>query len=194
MLSHAQKIIEKVITVDKVISTVIINLEHVFSIHLKSTTANIISLKAISEGEYAPHFIITEKCDKKTINLSGSIAFTYPNNQDKLSAHKVHAITIEIEVPEHLKTTINSDIGNLSATGRYKGLVTKFMSGNCTLNDVSGNITIHTVNGDIYLVANSGKVVTETKTGLVKKEALVAGNSIFELKTTKGNINIEQSK
>lgn len=194
MLSHAQKTIEKSILVNQHTSTVVIDLEQVFSINLKSTKKNIISLKAISEGEYAPHFIITEEVRGNVISLTGSIAFTYPNNQDKLSAHKVHAIAIELTVPEKLNTIIKSDIGNLNVIGIYQSLIANLKSGNCVLNDASGHMTIQTVNGNIHLTTKNGKVSAESKTGLVQQEVLADGNSVFELKTIKGDINIEQSK
>lgn len=194
MLSKAQKIIEKTIPVDTHVSTVIVDLEHVFSIRLKSAKENKIALNAISEGEYAPHFIVTEQSYQNTINVSGNIAFTFPDNQDKLSAHKVHAITVELTVPENLNIIINNNIGHLHAIGYYQTLVANSISGNCTLNDVSGNVTIQTVDGDIYLAVKSGKVSAESQTGIVNLGVLTGGNSVFELKTIKGNINIEQSK
>ena len=126
-------------------------------------------------------------------NISPIIA-VIPNNQDKLSAHKVHAIAIEITVPERLKTTLNSDIGNLNATGFYEQLTANLKSGNCMLNHASGHLVIQTVNGNISLTAKNAQIISETKTGLVTQQQLVDGNSMFKLKTIKGNINIEQSK
>lgn len=192
--SQAQKKIAKEIILSKEISTVIFDLEHVFSINLKSAKTSAISLKAISEGEYANHFVITENTSSHLLTVEGRIAFTFPNNQDKLSAHKVHAVTIEITVPETLEVTINSDIGNLSAKGAYASLTTNFLSGNCKLSNVSGNVFIQTVNGDINLKASSGHVTFETKTGVVTQEQLHKGSSVFDLRTINGNINIEQSK
>ena len=194
MYSNAQKRIEKTLVLDEYISTVVFDLEHVFSINLKSTKSSKITIKAISEGEYASHFVIAEKSVGDLMTVSGRIAFTFPDDQDKLSAHKVHAIKIEITVPEKLKTTLNSDIGNIDVTGFYKELTTNLMSGNCMLNQVSGHFVIQTVNGNISLMAKSGQVFSETRTGLITQQQLVDGKSVFKLKTIKGNINIEQSK
>ncbi len=194
LLSSAQKNIEKTFALDASISTVVFDLEHVFSIKLKSSKSSNITLKAISEGEYANHFVVTERATDGVMVISGRIAFTFPNNQDKLSAHKVHAITVEITVPENLKITMNSDIGNLEANGYYKKLTTNFLSGHCRLNNVSGNLQIQTVNGSISLIAKGGHVISETKSGVITEEQLVKSSSVFKLKTIKGNINIEQSK
>ena len=165
-----------------------------FSIKLKSTKNSKVTIRAISEGEYANHFVVTEKSIGNLMTVSGRVAFTFPNNQDKLSAHKVHAIAIEITVPERLKTTLNSDIGNLNATGFYEQLTANLKSGNCMLNLASGHLVIQTVNGNISLTAKNAQVISETRTGLVTQQQLIDGISMFKLKTIKGNINIEQSK
>lgn len=194
LFSNAQKKIEKTLALDKDISAVVFDLEHVFSIKLKSTKNSKVTIRAISEGEYANHFVVTEKSIGNLMTVSGRVAFTYPNNQDKLSAHKVHAIAIEITVPERLKTTLNSDIGNLNATGFYEQLTANFKSGNCMLNQASGHFVIQTINGNISLTAKNAQVISETRTGLVTQQQLIDGRSMFKLKTIKGNINIEQSK
>lgn len=194
LFSNAQKKTEKTLVLDTGISTIELDLEHVFTINLESTSSANITIKAVSEGEYANHFVITQNSIGNKMVISGRIAFTFPNNQDKLSAHKVHAIAIEISVPESVNIIINSDIGNLDAKGQFKSLTTNFMSGNCVLTDVSGGLLIQTVNGSITLTAKNGIVIPETKSGIIIQEQLVKGNSVFKLKTTKGNINIEQSK
>jgi hypothetical protein len=193
LYSQAQKKLEKTFVLDDHISTVVFDFEYVFSIQLRSTKNESISLKAISEGEYANHFVITEKNKGETVVISGRVTFTFPNNQDKLSAHKVHAIAIEIGVPEHLNTVINSDIGNLNAEGFFNSLTTNFMSGDCLLNDISGDLLIQTVEGSIHLSTKSGSVTAETKRGEIIKENLTKGNSVFKLKTIKGDINVKQS-
>jgi hypothetical protein len=194
LFSNAQKKIEKILVLEEDISAVVFDLEHVFSINLKSAKNSKVTVRAISEGEYANHFVVTEKSTGNLMKVSGRIAFTFPNNQDKLSAHKVHAIAIEITVPERLKTTLISDIGNLNATGFYQQLTANLKSGNCMLNQASGHLIIQTVNGNISLTVKNAQVISETRTGLVTQQQLIDGKSMFKLKTIKGNINIEQSK
>lgn len=194
LFSHAQKKIEKTIVLSEHISTVVFDLEQVFSINLKSSNKPTVNIIAISEGEYANHFVVIDNTKENVITVTGKVGFTFPNDQDKLSAHKVHAITLQVTVPEDLPIMINSDIGNLYATGNYNELTTNFMSGNCELLSVSGNLFIKTVNGDINLITKSGHVIPETKSGVITQKRLTKGSSVFKLKTIKGNINIEQSK
>jgi len=194
MFGFSQKKTQNIFTIDDTVSHLIFDLDNVFTIKLSSTKSNKVIIKAISEGEYANHFVITKKQENHTLYVSGNIAFTFPNNQDKLSAHKVHAIAVEIFVPEHLRTLISSDIGNTSITGGYVSLGTNLHSGDCYLNNVSGDFDIKTVDGDISLTTNSGVINAISKTGTITQEVLPNGKSSFELKTAKGNINIVKAK
>ena len=194
MFSFSQKKTEHVIAIDETVTHLIFDFDNVFTIKLSSTKSNQIIIKSISEGEYANHFVITQKRENKTLHISGNIAFTFPNNQDKLSAHKVHAIAVEILVPEHLKILVSSDIGNVSIMGKYNTLGTNLRSGNCYINNVLGDFSIKTVTGDINLTTNSGVVNAVSKSGTITQEALPNGKSNFQLKTAKGNIKIAKAK
>ena len=194
MFCFSQKKTEHVISIDDSVTHLMFDLDNVFTIKLSSTKSNQIFIKAISEGEYANHFVISKKRKNKTLHISGNIAFTFLNNQDKLSAHKVHAIAVEIIVPEHLQTFVSSDIGNVSTSGGYNSLATNLLSGDCYLNDVSGNFEIKTVSGDIYLTTKNGVISTESKSGVIIQEKIPKGKSTFFLKTAKGNIKIAKAK
>jgi len=194
LISFSQKRIAKTITIPNTVSTLNIYLDKVFTISLNTHNKDIITFSATSEGEYANHFVVTEKTTDTIIDIKGRIAFTFPNNQDKLSAHKVHAISITITVPERLLTYIKSDIGNLNAQGTFKILATDFLSGNCYLENTSGNINIQTVNGTINLIAKNGFVNASTKKGILVQEKIPSGKSSYSLKSINGNINVIHSK
>jgi len=194
MFGFSQKKVKHVITIDDSVTHLLFDLDNVFTITLSSAKSNRVIIKAISEGEYANHFVITEKRENKKLHISGNIAFTFPNNQDKLSTHKVHAIAVEIIIPKDLQTIVSSDVGNVSVTGKYNSMGTNLFSGNCYLNKVSGNFDIKTVSGDINLTAKSGEVVVVSKSGTITQEVLPIGRSNFMLKTAKGNIKIVKAK
>lgn len=194
MFGSSQKKVEHVITIDDSITHLLFDLDNVFTIKLSSTKSNQVTIKAVSEGEYANHFVITEKRKNHTLDISGNIAFTFPNNQDKLSAHKVHAIAVEILIPEYLQTFVSSDIGNVSIRGKYNYFRTNLFSGNCSLNSVLGSFDIKTVSGDIMLTAKRGEVVAVSRSGAITQEILPVGKSVFMLKTIKGNIKIVKAK
>jgi len=194
MFSFSQKKVTKTIAIPETVSAVNIDLDEVFTISLNTHNDNTITFSATSEGEYANHFVITEKVADAIIDIKGSISFTFPNKQDKLSAHKVHAVSVTITVPERLYTYLKSNIGNLSVQGNFKLLATDFLSGNCYLENTSGNINIQTVNGNISLMAKNGLINASTKTGKLVQEEIPLGGNKYSLKSINGNINVLQSK
>jgi len=193
-IGFSQKKTEHVFSIDEAITHLVFDLDNVFTIKLKTSKLSELIIKAISEGEYANHFVITKKTENHALHISGNIAFTFPNNQDKLSAHKVHAVTVEVLIPEHLQTFVSSDIGNVNVSGAYNSLTTNLRSGDCYLNNASGNFEIKTVNGDIHLTAKKGVIIAESKSGIIIQENIPNGKSTFFLKTAKGNINIAKAK
>jgi hypothetical protein len=189
----SQKQTESLFDIDSSIDNLVIDLNNVFSVKLIATDSKQIIIKTKSEGEYANHFILSKKLRKNTVFISGNIGFSFPDFKDKLSAHKVHSIEVELIIPDHLMTSISSDIGNVSAEGNYKSLSINLLSGNCYLDNIYGNIIIKTINGDINLKAKKGVIKATSSLGVITKQEIPLGISNFSLKTTKGNINIAKA-
>ncbi len=184
----SQKKSNHTIWVDTSVNMLYFNLNDVFNIVVHTTKTNKIKIKAHSEGEYANYFVINQKQTEKTIHIEGKIAFVFPDFQDKLSAHKVHSISVEIWVPEQLQVVLQSDIGNVTASGNYKSLLIDVASGNCYLQQIKGKISAFSVTGNVYLKTNSGVVVTQTNLGNVSVIKLPKSTSLYTLKTNKGDI------
>lgn len=174
------------------ITHIYFNLNDVFTIKLHTTKDHQIKMNASSEGEYANHFIITEKHTNNTLNFEGKIAFTFPNYQDKLSAHKIHAIVVDVWVPEKLNIIIQTDIGNIFASGKHETLLIETVSGDSYLTNVSGAIKVNALSGNISLAVDSGLVSVITNLGVIDRVLLPIGPSTFELNTNKGDINVKK--
>ena len=179
---------------DEEITSLYFDLNDVFVITFSSTTSDEVVITARSEGEYASHFVVREVRQANEMSFIGDIAFTFPNHQDKLSAHKVHAISIEIQVPSTLNVYVRSDIGNLTVTGGYQYFVADLQSGDCNLNAVSGQLKIQTVGGSINARVKKAQVIAQSKLGRIVREKVTIGPTVIDLKTLKGDINIEQSQ
>jgi hypothetical protein len=192
--SFSQKKTLEIINIEPSLKSLLLDFNHVFNLKLSSTNTNNLEIKSISEGEYANHFILSKKFIQNTLIISGDIGFTFPNDQDKLSAHKVHAVSIEIVIPKHLQTTVFSNIGNIKIEGDFKSLSTNSKSGNYFISNASGDFVIKTINGNINLSANRARVKATSKSGIIKQEILIEGKSSFLLKTVNGDINIVKSK
>ncbi len=190
----SQKQTEDLLLVSPDIENLVIDLKNVFILKLRTNNSRQIKIVSKSEGEYSNHFVISKKINDKSILISGDIGFSYPNHEDKLSAHKVHAVEVEIFLPLDLLTTVYTDIGNVFAEGFYKHLSINSLSGNCYLENVNGQIFVKTINGDIDLIAKSGVINAISSYGLVVMQKIPTGVSGFTIKTDNGNINIVKSE
>ncbi len=191
-LLFSQKEISHTIGVNEQLKTVYFTLNSVFNISLHTSTKKEIIITAHSEGEYANYFAINETRSTTTLNIDGNVDFIFPNYQDKLSAHKVHAIAVDIWVPENLQIIIQSDIGTIVASGTYQSLLIDSQSGSCFLQNIKGYITASTSSGSIVLKTNEGVVKTQTNTGVVKVSDIAKGQSRYALKTNNGNITVKK--
>lgn len=176
------------------IQSIWLDLDKVFNISVTSSTLNKVIIKAKSEGEYANHFVIHTSEKNNHLHIIGAIGFTFPNNQDKLSAHKVHAIDVEITLPNQLFCTIISDVGNLKLSGTFKKLVFASESGNVKLNKPSGDFQVETIKGDIVGELSKGLVNAKSKNGEINMDDIPFGVSTYNLKTLKGNIKITKAQ
>ncbi len=171
-------------------TTIQFELNTVFEITICTKKTNKIQIHAISEGEYANHFVVTEHSLGNTLLISGKIAFTKPNHQDKLSAHKVHAISVHITVPEGLNITVKSNIGNLNISGKYTMFSADLMSGNCLLNEGAGQFYLQSVSGAITVSAPNKSVIEKKTDNNIKQTIINTQKRQVFLKTITGKINI----
>jgi len=188
----AQKEISHTFFIDQGVRVLYFNLNNVFQIKVHTVATHQVKISAQSEGEYANYFVLTEQKKGNMFVISGNITFTFPNFQDKLSAHKMHAISVEIWVPRNLQIVLHSDVANVKASGNYNSFYADLASGNCFLTNIQGRISASSVFGDIFLFANTGNLITETNLGVVSKVKLEKGKSTYLLKTNKGNITVKK--
>ena len=190
---HAQKKIEKSFR-NQNIKTVHLELDYVFNVIIKTLRTNEVRITAESEGEFASYFNLEAKETEESLSIKSTVDFTFEDANDKLSAHKVQAISIVITVPEHIEVTIKSDIGNLEAHGSYRALTVQLTSGNCVVNHARGEIKVSAIMGNITAYTNYAKVTAETRQGKLLVEEITPGKSSYMLKSIKGDITVKKKK
>ena len=110
---YSQKKLVKEFPVDKGVSLIYVDLNNVFTVDIKTHGAPYIKIEAQSEGEYANNFVLHNKIENESMLVSGSISVGIEYPQDKLSAHKVHAIEVSLLIPENKQIVFTSDIANV---------------------------------------------------------------------------------
>lgn len=189
----AQKKIEKSFR-NQNIKTIHLELDHVFSITIRTLRTNEVNISAESEGEFASYFNLEAKETQEILSIKSTVDFTFKDTNDKLSAHKVQAISLIITIPEDIEVTLKSDIGNLELHGSYEDFTAQLTSGNCTINHIRGQIKISTIMGNITAFTNYTTIEADTRQGLLNIEEISSGKSTYVLKSIKGDITVKNKK
>lgn len=166
-----------------------INLDNTFQINMVNNANDQIIFSAVSEGEYKDRLLIKAERKATTLLISEADQPFVQDYDDKLSAHKVQAIKVIIEVPDYLDVSIYSRNASVGVDGNYRSLIVELLSGDCILTNFLGSATINTVNGDIKVKTSDAVVSALSKLGSVKKE-LLTGSNIIKLSSVRGDIKV----
>ena len=190
---HAQKLVRKAF-IDPRTETIQIDAQYCYRIDLKTASSNEVEISASMEGEYAKDLLISIEQSGTTAMISADFQPLFINPNDKLSAHKVVSIALEIRVPEYKYVDVFGTNTNLYATGKFEDLNITLSDGRCTLENVSESVEVTTQKGDIRVMAPSGNIVAESTYGNVEKGIIPFGYNQFILKTIEGDIFLTKTK
>ena len=176
------------------IKSLVISGDEIFKLDLAAKQTRFITIKTFTGGEYYNNIKLHTEVKEKRLFLTSEYKEVLQSGFDKLSAHKVFAMRVEIELPQNFKVEITSNIASLNASGNYNFLFFQTKSGACVLSDFSGNALIQTYNGDIEVTANKIFVDAQSRHGKVVVPVGNAGNNKLELTSINGNITVRKAE
>lgn len=191
MLS-AQKLIRKSL-VDPDIRHISIDATNNFELSVSTSPSNEIKLEALIDGEYKNDLVLNLRRTGNTIAVSTDFQRDYQKPGDKLSAHKVISVGLEVMLPEHKRVTIFGTNCNVSAQGNYRNLKVSLADGRCLLTDVSESATVTTQSGTILVKASRAKILADSKYGSVEGEEIPMGDNQYRLVSVTGNIVLNKT-
>lgn len=189
----AQKTINQTIDNPEV-KTIFISDDNVFKINIKTTSDHTIKLRSRIEGEYTKDIIVSTEAKNDTLFISSSFQPFYKEYNDKLSAHKVLSVEIDVWVPKQFSFYAKSAMASANIEGDYKSLTLELPQGNTVISNFRGNATVNSINGNIIIETNYATVKAHSKTGIVNKEELVLGKNQIAINTINGNISVIKTK
>lgn len=190
--SFAQKIIEREIDAAH-LAVIEINSNDLFAIRISSEKTNKIKIKTRIEGENFENVVlsIVEKNETLTIIPEYSPYFNVKN--DKLAAHKVIAIELDLFIPENFEIYIKSTLASIETLGSFKLISALLERGNCTFNTFKGNAIVKTNRGEIIIYANRETTgIAISKYGLVINELSNSGVYSIKAESIRGDISLLQ--
>ncbi len=193
----AQKIIEKSWNAELFNGIEIIS-DEVFMIKIISEETQTIALDARIEGEFSENIIIevNENAHDKGI-LSFSTGFTpyFEMANDKLAAHKVHSIEMELHIPQNMKVFVRSQLASVEASGIFQELRLELEEGNCLLNLFEGDALLSSKNGNITVYGKNLDVWRAvTSNGTVTNKLPPKGKYSLEAQSVNGDITLLPSQ
>lgn len=188
-----QKVIKKSI-IHPGISFISIDANNCYSVSLVTRKGEEMSMIAQIDGEYNPDLQINIKEEGSAMLISAGFRpnFVIPN--DKLSAHKVVSIALQLTLPELKSVSLFGTSANVSVFGDYRDLRISLNNGQCLLTGVSEFVEVNTQSGDIEVRDRAADIVASSKFGKVRKNGMPPGNHQYILTTITGNIRLNKTE
>ncbi|GGD51705.1 hypothetical protein GCM10011361_17990 [Muriicola marianensis] len=187
-----QKIVKKAMLLPH-ITSIQIEAQHFSEVQLTTTPGVELQLEATMEGEYQKDIGIEMTEDGNTLTISGSFQPFFEAPNDKLSAHKVVAVSLQVRVPEDQIVAVYGTNTRVMAGGIFRELEIVLSDGQCSLENPEGFIRATTLSGDIFLSAETGVVKAESKYGKVDIPELPVGKNRFNLESVRGDIYVRKT-
>ena len=144
------------------------------------------------EGEHSENLVIIDSINQGVLRLSTDFHPLFKADNDKLSAHKVLSVELQLSIPKPIDLNIKSDIAQTKIEGHFPNVFIELKTGNCTLDPFLGNATINTINGTINIKTNNAKTIAKSKTGIVDVKQFKLALYQLNLQTVNGNINVSK--
>lgn len=190
---HGQKLVRKAFVGPRT-ETIQIDSRFCYRIDLETAKSDEVRVSASMEGEYAKDLLVTITENGTTTQIGADFQPIFTDPNDKLSAHKVVSIALQVTVPEYKRVALFGTNSNVYVTGNYEDLSITLSDGVCRLDNVSETVEVTTQNGDIWLTTPNGDIKAESAYGHIIKESIPFGDNQFTLNTVEGNIHLMKTK
>ncbi|WP_222982130.1 DUF4097 domain-containing protein [Flagellimonas meishanensis] len=190
---HGQKLVRKALMGPETHS-IHINAHFCYEVEVGTYEGEEIQVSANMEGEYAKDLFVGLTESGSTIFVDAGFQPNFINPNDKLSAHKVVSIALQIQLPEYKEVHIYGTNCNVDVSGNYVKLEVKLSDGQCALQNVAEDVEVSTQKGDIHLTIPEGNVLAKSEYGKIFREFIPLGDDRFILHTVEGNIHLSKTK
>lgn len=190
----AQKTIQKQYSSAEIVKLSIED-DAIFKITVRSSKEKYITLSVHISGENSENIIIAENLSKGKLSLKTEFSPFFKPKNDKLAAHKVIAVEVDLIIPQSVSLEIKSKLASVTTHGLISNLEVSIDKGNCILKDFLGNAHLKTTDGNIVVKALpsvSGKAITIS--GTAENNLKAGGKFFIEAESINGNISLQQTE
>ncbi|MAB56108.1 MAG: hypothetical protein CL524_01025, partial [Aequorivita sp.] len=146
-------------------------------------------------GEHSENVIVEENITENTLSLKTDFSPFFLPEDDKLAAHKVMAVEVDLTIPQTISLEIKSKLAAVTAEGRIYELAVSIENGACVLTNFMGNAHLKTTDGNIWVRATSTVSGQATSThGTVENKLWGNGKFFVEAESINGDISLLQTE
>ncbi|WP_026932778.1 hypothetical protein [Christiangramia echinicola] len=187
--SFSQKDTREIIEANN-IEIINIQTDEVYLISIISTKTSEIKINSHSEGEYFNDILLSSSIIGDELKITTNYPQKLAGGYDKLSAHKVFSLEIELEVPHGMRVNVSSNIASLKTKGPFTSIFAELKGGYCQLLDFSGDAVINTYSGNIMVETSAGLIEANSRNGKVDIPEILPGRNPLRLTSIDGNIKV----
>lgn len=172
-----------------------INSNEIFEVRINAAFTDQITVNTIIEGETFASTLVNSKIENGVLKITTGKTPDYIPFNDKLSAHKVMAIELEIVVPIGLDIWVYSTLASLDTygelgqvrvdlgRGHFKGEGFRFRE----------SAQINTISGSVSIELEAARIEANSRNGTVSIATTINPGLPLAIETIDGNISLQKS-
>ncbi|WP_405211349.1 hypothetical protein [Dokdonia sp. Asnod2-E02] len=172
-----------------------INSNEIFKIKITTGEVREITVATIIDGETFASTLLNTSTNDGVLKITTGKTPDYIPFNDKLAAHKVLAIELEITIPRGLDVSIYSTLASVDTYGKlgqvridlgrghFKGEEFRFRE----------SAKINTISGSIYVSSNLVNVTAQSRNGKINIPPFQADGPLLEIKSIHGDVTVVKS-
>jgi len=172
-----------------------INSNEIFKIKITTREVREITVATIIDGETFASTLLNTTINDGVLKITTGKTPDYIPFNDKLAAHKVLAIELEITIPRGLDVSIYSTLASVDSYGKlgqvridldrghFKGEEFRFRE----------SAKINTISGSIYVSSNLVNVTAQSRNGKINIPPTQADGPLLEIKSIHGDVTVVKS-
>lgn len=176
------------------INVIQVNTANCFEVNVHTVSGNEVTVEAELEGEYSRELDLEMNLNGSTVFIEANFVPNFENPNDKLSAHKVVSILLNITVPSYKNVKMYGTNSRVNVDGKFEDLQVSLSDGSCSLHSVTGTADIKTQSGSIVVESPGARIEAESKYGHVAFNPIPKGSSTYKLQTVTGNIEFSKTE
>ncbi|MDX1601919.1 MAG: hypothetical protein R3209_02525 [Salinimicrobium sediminis] len=173
---------------------IVLSSDEIYSIKISTHPGTEVRIVTDTEGEYYDDINLEVERRNQTLFLKSRFREILQSGYDKLSAHKVFSMEVELEIPENLVVEVNSNVASVFLTGSYESVLIQLKTGSCYFENFEGAAVVNTYEGNILGSARNFTSEANSRHGQVEVPQNSHGIHKMVLTSINGDIKLTETK